>query len=81
MGILACRDLDRSAVAARLALSAHGRNAATVRGGAANYRTGFPKGFYLKYDFYRQNFPLMALATYANYRSGLGHQPSFYRCS
>ena len=29
---------------------------------------------------YRQNFPLLALATYVNYRSGLGHHPSFYRC-
>jgi len=34
----------------------------------------------LKYDMYRQNFPLLALATYVNYRSGLGHRPSFYRC-
>jgi len=29
---------------------------------------------------YRQNFPLLALATYVNYRSGFGHCPSFYRC-
>jgi hypothetical protein len=29
---------------------------------------------------YRQNFPLLALATYINYRNGLGHYPSFYRC-
>ena len=41
--------------------------------------TGFPRVFYLKYDMYRQNFPLLALATYVNYRSGLGHYPSFYR--
>jgi squalene cyclase len=41
--------------------------------------TGFPRVFYLKYDMYRQNFPLLALATYVNYRCGLGHQPSFYR--
>ena len=26
--------------------------------------TGFPGVFYLKYDMYRQNFPLLALATY-----------------
>ena len=38
--------------------------------------TGFPGVFYLKYDMYRQNFPLLALATYVNYRSGLGHYPS-----
>ena len=35
--------------------------------------------FYLKYDMYRQNFPLLALATYMNYRSGIGHYQSFYR--
>jgi hypothetical protein len=29
---------------------------------------------------YRQNFPLLALATYVNYRSGVGHRPGFYRC-
>ena len=42
--------------------------------------TGFPGVFYLKYDMYRQNFPLLALATYVNYRSGVGHRSSFYRC-
>jgi squalene-hopene/tetraprenyl-beta-curcumene cyclase len=41
--------------------------------------TGFPRTFYLKYDMYRQNFPLLALATYVNYRSGIGHYQSFYR--
>jgi squalene cyclase len=41
--------------------------------------TGFPRVFYLKYDMYRQNFPLLALATYINYRSGIGHYQSFYR--
>ncbi len=33
--------------------------------------TGFPKVFYLKYDMYRHNFPLLALATYENARSGI----------
>jgi hypothetical protein len=33
--------------------------------------TGFPKVFYLKYDMYRNNFPLLALATYANARAGI----------
>ncbi|MBA2744398.1 MAG: hypothetical protein H0U43_08870, partial [Chthoniobacterales bacterium] len=43
--------------------------------------TGFPSVFYLKYDMYRQNFPLLALATYVNYRrGGVHHAPSFYRC-
>ena len=42
--------------------------------------TGFPKVFYLKYDMYRNNWPLLALATYANYKSGSFHKKSFYRC-
>ncbi len=33
--------------------------------------TGFPKVFYLKYDMYRNNWPLLALATYANARRGI----------
>jgi squalene-hopene/tetraprenyl-beta-curcumene cyclase len=28
--------------------------------------TGFPKVFYLKYDMYRNTWPLLALATYNN---------------
>jgi squalene-hopene/tetraprenyl-beta-curcumene cyclase len=43
--------------------------------------TGFPRVFYLKYDMYRNNFPLLALATVANYRAGLFHQPSQFRLS
>ena len=41
--------------------------------------TGFPRVFYLKYDMYRNNFPLLALATVANYRSGVFHPPSLFR--
>ena len=41
--------------------------------------TGFPRVFYLKYDRYRNNFPLLALATVANYRSGVFHPPSRFR--
>ena len=41
--------------------------------------TGFPKVFYLKYDMYRNNFPLLALATYANYRSGIFHRPTYFK--
>ena len=29
--------------------------------------TGFPRVFYLKYDLYRQYFPLLALADYRNW--------------
>ena len=41
--------------------------------------TGFPKVFYLKYDMYRNNFPLLALATYENYRNGVFHRPSYFK--
>ena len=42
--------------------------------------TGFPRVFYLRYDMYRNNWPLLALATFRQYRTGRGHEPSFYRC-
>jgi squalene-hopene/tetraprenyl-beta-curcumene cyclase len=41
--------------------------------------TGFPKVFYLRYDMYRNNFPLLALATYDNYRNGVFHRQSHFR--
>ena len=43
--------------------------------------TGFPGVFYLRYDMYRNNWPLLALATYRSYRSGVFHEPSFLRLS
>jgi squalene-hopene/tetraprenyl-beta-curcumene cyclase len=41
--------------------------------------TGFPKVFYLRYDMYRNNFPLLALATYENYRSGVFHRATYFK--
>jgi squalene-hopene/tetraprenyl-beta-curcumene cyclase len=41
--------------------------------------TGFPKVFYLKYDMYRNNFPLLALATFENYRNGTFHRPTHFK--
>ncbi len=35
--------------------------------------TGFPKVFYLRYDMYRNNWPLLALATWLN---ASGNPPS-----
>ena len=80
MGICACGELDRSSVqrGLRYLLSTQRPDGAWDEPQITG--TGFPRVFYLKYDMYRQNFPLLALATYVNYRSGLGHQPSFYRC-
>jgi squalene-hopene/tetraprenyl-beta-curcumene cyclase len=36
--------------------------------------TGFPRVFYLKYDMYRNSWPLLALATYRNLRPGAAFQ-------
>jgi squalene-hopene/tetraprenyl-beta-curcumene cyclase len=33
--------------------------------------TGFPRVFYLRYDMYRNNWPLLALATYRKQRAGV----------
>ena len=81
MGICACGDLNRPSVqrGLRYLLSTQQEdgswNEPQITG------TGFPKVFYLRYGMYCQNFPLLALATYVNYRAGLGHRPSFFRCS
>ncbi|MDQ6808715.1 MAG: squalene--hopene cyclase [Verrucomicrobiota bacterium] len=79
MGICACDDLDRPSVqqGIRYLLSTQRKDGAWNEPQITG--TGFPGVFYLKYDMYRQNFPLLALATYVNYRSGIGHYPSFHR--
>jgi squalene-hopene/tetraprenyl-beta-curcumene cyclase len=81
MGICACGDLDRASVQRGLRYLLNTQNADGSWTEPQITGTGFPGVFYLKYDMYRQNFPLLALATYINYRTGLGHYPSFYHCS
>jgi squalene-hopene/tetraprenyl-beta-curcumene cyclase len=80
MGICACGDLDRPSIqrGLRYLLSSQKPDGSWDEEQITG--TGFPRVFYLKYDMYRQNFPLLALATYVNYRSGVGHRPGFYRC-
>jgi squalene-hopene/tetraprenyl-beta-curcumene cyclase len=80
MGICACGDLDRPSIQRGLRYLLSSRKPDGSWDEEQITGTGFPRVFYLKYDMYRQNFPLLALATYVNYRSGLGHCPSFYRC-
>jgi len=80
MGICACRDLDRPSIQRGLRYLLGSQKPDGSWNEEQITGTGFPRVFYLKYDMYRQNFPLLALATYVNYRSGVGHRPSFYRC-
>jgi squalene-hopene/tetraprenyl-beta-curcumene cyclase len=79
MGICACGDLDRPSLqhGLRYLLFTQKRDGTWEEPQITG--TGFPGVFYLKYDMYRQNFPLLALATYINYRTGIGHYQSFYR--
>ena len=71
-GICACGDLDRPSVQRGLRYLISTQQKRWLVGEAEITGTGFPRVFYLKYDMYRQNFPLLALATYVNYRSGSG---------
>lgn len=81
MGICACGDLDRPSIQRGLRYLLNSQKPDGSWDEDQITGTGFPRVFYLKYDMYRQNFPLLALATYVNYRSGVGHHPpSFYRC-
>ncbi|HEX4637976.1 MAG TPA: squalene--hopene cyclase [Chthoniobacterales bacterium] len=81
MGICACGDLNRSTIqrGLRFLLSTQKQdgswNEPEITG------TGFPGVFYLKYDMYRQNFPLLALATYVNYSNDQITQPGFYQAT
>ena len=79
MGLCACGDLDRPSVQRGLRYLLDTQRADGSWDEPEITGTGFPRVFYLKYDMYRQNFPLLALATYVNYRSGIGHYQSFYR--
>ncbi|MDQ3545463.1 MAG: squalene--hopene cyclase [Verrucomicrobiota bacterium] len=79
MGLCACGDLDRPSVQCGLRYLLDTQREDGAWDELEITGTGFPRVFYLKYDMYRQNFPLLALATYVNYRSGVGHYQSFYR--
>jgi squalene-hopene/tetraprenyl-beta-curcumene cyclase len=80
MGICACGHLDRPSIQRGLRFLLDSQKADGSWDEEEITGTGFPRVFYLKYDMYRQNFPLLALATYINYRNGIGHRPGFYRC-
>jgi squalene-hopene/tetraprenyl-beta-curcumene cyclase len=80
MGICACGDLERPSIDRGLRFLLNSQKSDGSWEEPHTTGTGFPSVFYLKYDFYRQNFPLLAFATYLNYRNGVGHPSGFYRC-
>src|SRR6059036_1325652 len=80
MGICACGDLDRLSIQRGLRFLLASQKPDGWWEEQQITGTGFPGVFYLKYDMYRQNFPLLALATYVNACSGLTYRPGFYRC-
>jgi squalene-hopene/tetraprenyl-beta-curcumene cyclase len=80
MGLCACDDTDRKSIRRGIEYLVRSQNRDGSWSEPQTTGTGFPKVFYLTYDMYRNNFPLLALATYANYRSGKYHEPSLYRC-
>jgi len=80
MGLCACDDLDRPRIRKGINYLLRTQNCDGSWYEPQTTGTGFPKVFYLKYDMYRNNWPLLALATYENYKAGLFHRQSFYRC-
>ncbi|MGA7276017.1 MAG: squalene--hopene cyclase [Candidatus Udaeobacter sp.] len=80
MGICACGDLDRPSVQRGLRYLLRSQKLDGSWDEEQITGTGFPGVFYLKYDMYRQNFPLLALATYLNYQNIRGTRDGFYRC-
>src|SRR5205085_2116496 len=79
MGICACGDLNRSTVQRGLRYLLSTQQADGSWNEPQITGTGFPGVFYLKYDMYRQNFPLLALATYVN--NALKDQPELAKKS
>lgn len=81
MGLCACGDLDRRSIRRGVDHLLRTQNRDGSWSESLITGTGFPKVFYLKYDMYRNNWPLLALATYANYRKGTFHAKSFYHAA
>jgi len=79
MGICACGDLNRLSIQRGLRFLLSSQRSDGSWDEPEITGTGFPGVFYLKYDMYRENFPLLALATYVNYRNGFITQPGFYQ--
>lgn len=80
MGLAACDEIDRASIQRGVAYLIRTQNEDGSWDEPQTTGTGFPKVFYLNYDMYRNNFPLLALATVANYQSGKTHPESLFCC-
>jgi len=66
MGLCAFDDPDRPSIRQGIDYLVHAQNADGSWTEPETTGTGFPRVFYLKYDMYRNSWPLLALATYRN---------------
>ena len=72
MGLCAFGEPNRPSLKAGLEYLARTQNPDGSWSEAETTGTGFPRVFYLKYDMYRNSWPLLALATYRNLFSQQG---------
>ncbi|XHR29424.1 MAG: squalene--hopene cyclase [Chthoniobacteraceae bacterium] len=77
MGLCACGDLARPSISRGIQWLISRQNRDGSWDEPQTTGTGFPCVFYLNYDMYRNNFPLLALSTYANENH---HPRSRYHC-
>jgi len=68
MGILACGDAQRISVKRGITYLSKTQNADGSWSEELITGTGFPQVFYLRYDMYRNNWPLLALAEFNQLR-------------
>ena len=74
MGLCAFDDPSRASVQNGIEYLIRTQNADGSWSEAEATGTGFPRVFYLKYDMYRNSWPLLALATYRNLLPGAAFQ-------
>ncbi len=68
MGLCACGDPTRGSIRRGIQWLVNSQNSDGSWSENATTGTGFPGVFYLKYDMYRNHFPLLALATFEQIR-------------
>jgi squalene-hopene/tetraprenyl-beta-curcumene cyclase len=81
MGLCAFGDPNRPSVQAGMAYLIRMQNADGTWTELEATGTGFPRVFYLKYDMYRNSWPLLALATYRNLFSQSGVRRGWESCA